>query len=72
MKIIVTEIQKFADGNITTPSYAFDNQNSADAKFYTILASAALSSVPLHSCIMYTEQGDFIKSKCYHHENAQE
>ena len=67
-KIIVTEIQKFADGTMTTPSYAYDNRNSADAKYHSILASAAVSAVPVHACIMYTEEGFPLDHYCYHHE----
>lgn len=71
MKYIVTEIQKFADGTMTTPSYAYDNQNSADAKYHTILASAAVSALPMHSCIMFTEDGNYLKSEHYTHETAE-
>ncbi len=72
MKIIVTEIQKFADGTMTTPSYAYDNRNSADAKYHAILASAAVSAVPVHSAIMYTDEGLYIESKCYKHESQED
>ena len=71
-KIIVTEIQKFADGTMTTPSYAYDNRNSADAKYHSILASAAVSTVPVHACIMYTEEGVTLDHYCYHHEATEE
>lgn len=67
MKIIVTEIQKFADGTMTTPSYAYDNANSAEAKYHAILSAAAVSKVPTHSCIMFDEEGNFIDKKCYIH-----
>ena len=72
MKIIVTEIQKFADGTMTTPSYAYETINSADAKYHSILASAAVSAVPVHSCIMYTEEGTYLKSECYKHDTHTE
>ena len=78
MKIIVTEIQKFADGTMTTPSYAYDaddgktTSNQAEAKYHSILASAAVSYVPIHSAIMYTEEGFYIQSKCYKHETETE
>lgn len=72
MKYVVTEIQKFADETMTTPSYAYDNQNSADAKYHQILASAAVSAVPVHSCIMFTDTGIYLKSECYKHEEQSE
>ncbi len=67
-KILVTEIQKFADGNMSTPSYAYDNENSADAKYYSILAGAAVSALPVHAAIMYSEEGFPLKHQCYKHE----
>lgn len=72
MKIIVTEIQVFTDGNMSTPSYAYDNVNSAEAKYHSILAGAASSSLPVHSAIMYSEDGFPIKHECYKHETIQE
>ena len=71
MKIIVTEIQVFADGNMSTPSYAFDNVNSADAKYHSILAGAAASTLPVHSAIMYSEEGFPIKHESYKHETVE-
>ena len=57
MKIIVTEIQKFADGGMSTPSYAFDSQQAAEAKYHAILAGAAVSALPMHACVMFSEEG---------------
>lgn len=68
MKIIVTEIQKFADGGMSTPSYAFDSQQSAEAKYHAILASAANSALPVHACIMFSEEGFPLRHECYKHE----
>ena len=70
MKIIVTEIQKFEDGSMSTPSYAFDDQNAAEAKYHTILAAAAVSALPVHAAIMFTEEGFPLKNECYKHEPA--
>lgn len=68
MKIIVTEIQKFADGGMSTPSYAYDSQLSAEAKYHAILASAAVSALPVHAAIMFSEEGFPLKHECYKHE----
>lgn len=71
-KIIVTEIQKFENGQMSTPSYAFDDRNAAEAKYHTILASAAVSALPVHSCIMFTEEGLTLRSECFKHEANEE
>lgn len=68
MKIVVTEIQKFADGGMSTPSYAFDSQQSAEAKYHSILAGAAVSALPVHAAIMFSEEGFPLKYECYKHE----
>ena len=67
MKFIVTEIQVWDTGALQTPTYAFDDRNSAESKYYSILATAAKSSLPVHSCMLYTEEGSFLMSKCYYH-----
>ena len=64
---IVMEIQCFEDGNMSTPCYAFENRNSADQKYHSILSSAAVSKLPKHSAIMVTDDGYYIKSETYTH-----
>lgn len=71
-KIIVTEIQKFENGQMSTPSYAYDDINAADAKYHTILAGAAVSALPIHACIMFSEEGIPMKHECYKHEVQEE
>lgn len=72
MKIIVTEIQKFESGAMSTPSYAFDSQQAAEAKYHAILASAANSALPVHAAIMFSEEGFPLRHECYKHEAAPE
>ena len=72
MKYLVIEIQKFEGGSMSTPSYAFDNLNSAEAKWHTILASAAVSKLPVHSAVLLNETGYCIASKSYSHEEDPE
>ena len=67
MKFIVTEIQKFDTGAITTPSYAYDDRNMAESAYHTILAAAAVSNVPVHAAIMFTEEGTPIMNKAFMH-----
>lgn len=72
MKYLVVEIQKFEGGAMSTPSYAFDNQNSAEAKFHSILAAAAVSKLPVHSAVLMNETGFPIDHKSYTHEEEAE
>lgn len=60
---IVLEIQ-----NTATLVNAYDTRNEAENKYHTILAYAAVSTIETHSAIMFTNEGEFIKSECFKHE----
>lgn len=63
MKYIVTEVQHMANDAVTTLAYSFDDERSANAKYHSVLAAAALSGLPVHSAVMFTENGVFIKGE---------
>ena len=65
MKFIVLEIQNSGD-NISTLITTYDNQLAAESSYHTILAAAALSELPKHSCILMTEDGNTIKKETYY------
>lgn len=64
---IITEVQVFADGGISTPCYAFDDRNKAEQKYHAILSSASVSALPRHTAFMLTDDGYVIKSESYTH-----
>lgn len=70
MKFLVTEIQTFEGGSVSTPSYAYDTQTAAEAKFHAILAAAAVSALPVHAAILFTDEGFPLRHECYKHEPA--
>ena len=81
MKYLVTEVQSFPGGATSTPTYAYDSANyasqdaalvAATAKYHNLLAGAAVSEVPMHSVIMYTDEGFFVRSEKFEHEPAPE
>ena len=66
MKYIVIEIQKFADGTIAVPPIAtYDTLFGALNKYHTVLAAAAISEVPVHSCVVLTETGQEVRLDSY-------
>jgi len=67
-KHLVIEIQTFPDGAMSTPTYAYDSQLSAEAKYHSILASAATSALPEHAAVLMTSDGYVLEAKCYKHE----
>lgn len=67
MKYLVTEIQTWDTGAVQNPTYAYDDRLSAEAKYHSILAAAAKSTLPTHAAMMFTTNGTFITSQCYTH-----
>lgn len=64
---IVIELQKNAEGQVSNLVTAHNTLAEAESKFYTILASAAINSVPVHSAIIVSEEGFPVKHQCYKH-----
>lgn len=71
IKYLVTEIQTFENGQISTPSYAYDNRNSAESKFYSIMSTAAVSSLPCIAAVLYTNEGQILNHGMYRHETEE-
>lgn len=71
-KFIVIELQKHEDGTVGNLVWAYDNQNTAENKFYTVLAAAAISNIPKHSAVLLHEDGFVIRNETYIHESNEE
>ena len=68
MKFIVQEIQKDASGNVALlPALIKDDRNQAESAYYSILSSAAVSSLLVHAACIYTEDGVPVVNKAYYH-----
>lgn len=67
MTYIVIELQTNAAGQTANLVTAYDNQPEAENKFHTILAAAAVSSVPKHAAVILSEDGLIVKQWCYDH-----
>lgn len=64
---IVIELQKNAEGVVSNIVTSFENLAEAESKYYSVLASAAISKVPVHSAIIVSEEGFPVKHQCYKH-----
>ena len=64
---IVIELQKNAEGVVSNIVTAFDTLAEAESKYHGILASAAISNIPVHSAIIISEEGFPVKHQCYKH-----
>lgn len=67
MRYIVIELQTTGNStaNIVT---AYDSKEQAESAYYAILSAAAVSSVPVHSAAIITEEGYPLMSGHYKHE----
>lgn len=64
---IVIELQKSAEGAVANLVTSHNTLAEAESKFYTILASAAVNQVPIHSAVIVSEEGFPVKYQCYKH-----
>ncbi len=65
MKYLILEIQTNADGTIGTLITQKDDLNEAMSTYYTILAAAAISSLPLHAAVLMTNEGISLEWKAF-------
>ena len=64
---IVIEIQKNADGIMSDITTSFNTLPEAYNKYYSVLAFAAISELPVHSAALMSEEGFVVESKCFKH-----
>ena len=65
---IVVEVQTDAEGHVSIPPVAsYETINEAEGAFHSVLAAAAVSSVPIHSAIVINEKAELIRSEHYEH-----
>ena len=67
MKYIVIEIQKAANDSVSTIVTQHETRYAAEGKYHTILAAAAVSSVPQHGAVLLTDAGQEICHQTYTH-----
>lgn len=64
---IVIELQKNEKGVVSNIVSDHATLAEAESKYYTILASAAVSNVPVHSAIIISDEGFPVAHQCYKH-----
>ena len=64
---LVIEIQTNSDGTIGNFVWSYSSQNEAFAKYHSVLASAAVSVLPVHSCVILRNDGQQIAAQSYRH-----
>ena len=72
MRYLVIEIQTAADGTVGNFVWSFSDRQLAEQKYHTVLASAAVSSLPKHAAAMLSNDGILIDRRCYEHNEITE
>ena len=66
-KYIVLEVQTYDNGAIGTLLNDYEDRADAESKYHLVLSAAAVSPLPIHSCVLMTNEGFFLESKAYKH-----
>ena len=72
MKYLVMEIQTQANGTVGNFVWAFDTQDEAYSKYFSVLSVAAVSALPMHSAVMIGNDGNLYAQQCFVHETKGE
>lgn len=72
MKYLVIEIQTNTDGTVGNLVYSYDNRNEAESKYHAVLSAAAISALPMHTCVLFQSDGILLARRCYVHEQGTE
>lgn len=67
---IVQEIQTSNGTSALLPALTYDNKEQAESAMHSALASAAVSSVQIHTVMLYNEYGRVIRAEAYDHVNG--
>lgn len=67
MKYIVIELQT-TNNNTANIVTTYDAREQAESAYYAVLSAAAISSIPVHSVILITEEGYPLMNGHYIHE----
>ena len=64
---IVIELQTNANGTVGNFVWSYADENQAFSKYHSVLAAAAVSELPCHSCVILRNDGTQIAGQAYKH-----
>ena len=71
MKYIVVELQTYTDGTFGHLVWDYDKIAEAESKYYTVMAAAAISEVPIHACSLLDATGRLLLHAYYDRRSAE-
>ena len=67
---ILHEMQTTGTQTALTPTQTFTDKNAAESAYHSVLASAAISSIAVHSVVLMDEHGNTLRREFYEHTEA--
>ena len=64
---ILQEIQTENGNTALLPALTYADKNEAESAYHTKLASAAISSVDVHTVVLFDEHGNVVRREFYEH-----
>ena len=64
---IIQEIQTTDNTTALVPAVTYTDKNQAESAYHMALASAAVSSVTVHTVMLYDEHGNVLRKEFYEH-----
>ena len=65
---VVIELQTYDNGTVGNFVWAFTDRLEAESKYYTVMAAAAVSKLPVHACVLLDNGGERYMSGAYYHD----
>jgi len=63
----VIELQKQANGSVGNIVTSHETQEAAESKYFSVLAAAAVSELPVHAAALLSEEGFSVENRCFKH-----
>ena len=67
LKYLVIELQTGSDGVVGNIVTSYDALDAAQSHFYSVLAVAVVSTVPIHAAVLMNSYGQVIDTRCFEH-----
>lgn len=64
---IIQELQTTGNQTALTPALTYTDKNQAESAYHTALAAAAVSTVQVHTVLMFDEHGNTLSRQFYEH-----
>lgn len=65
MKYVLIELQTLEGGQVANIVTSYDALPQAESAYYSVLAAAAISTIPVHAAVLMTSTGKLLEAHRY-------